>query len=824
MKFGFLAHPTSVGLRNHTKLVDLVGRLAEESRHGVASAWGAQPTVPFVEFSQIRSATGATCEGTIHYLPRTAEEVLGDVAGSLDAVRAGVRRLHQVGAEIVGLGGATSIIGGRGVRTAADAPVPVTSGNSLTAYAAIEALRQCLEVLDISPGSEPIAIVGYPGSIGLAVAQLLLRDGHRLALVHRETSSPDRLRSHLPADLADRATLHSGLEDVYRTSRLYVSATSSGGVIDPHALRPGSVVVDVALPRDVLSDGDRADIVVIDGGFVSAGDGVELGGAFAGLVPGNQINACVAETMLLALEHRAESFSIGRELAPEGVLEIGGIAARHGFAATPLTSFGKPVDAHRIGQVRPRHPRGSSPDLRQTTRDRFSAHVNPLMARFMESNHIDRVFTHGQGSTLTDTQGRSYLDFVAAYGALNLGHNHPRIVEAVSKHLSSGAPSLVQYVSMPVETSELAERLSDLSPVGPAVTFFSNSGAEAVEAALKVARVATGTSTVGYTTNSYHGKTLGALSVTGSARARQGVGPLVPGAHPVPFGDVAALTRLLDEHSIGAFIVEPVQGEGGVIVPPEAYLKDVSALCRSRGVVLIVDEIQTGLGRTGSMFASAREGVTPDIVCLSKSLSGGLTPIGATVCRRDLWQEAFGSTERLGLHSSTFGGNNLAAVSGLAALDATIEEDLAARAHQVGTVLRSGLREIAEHHAFIADVRGVGMMNAVEFDFSFAGALEATFAEVLRRTPGDLGRLGPLLSARLNADLSAVGQEVERTLGNLLVMRVVTKLSDEHRILTFLSANHNNVMRIQPPLVLTTEEARRFVAAFAAVCDDLADF
>lgn len=825
MRFGFLAHPTSVALRNHTKLIDLVGRLATEQSHGFVQAWQPEASVPFFEFAQIRSASGASCEGTIHYLPRTAEEILSDVIGSLREVRAAVNGLHDSGAKIVGLGGATSIIGGRGSQIASQGPVAVTSGNSLTAFAALEALKQVVSVLDVSPGSEPVVIIGYPGSIGLALTRILLAEGHCVAVVHRATASPERLSAYLPSEHSKRVSFHSDLEDLYPEHRIYLSATSTGDVIDPAALRPGSVVIDVALPRDVTSDGGRSDILIVDGGFVSAGEDVVFGAAVGGLAPSRQINACVAETMVLALEQRAESFSIGRNLSSEGILEIGRLAVHHGFTATKLTSFGRPVSHDRILRLRPRDPRpGEGSDVSRQTTERFAAYVNPQMSQFLRTNHIDHVFTHASGSCLTDTEGRTYLDFVAGYGALNLGHNHPRVIEAVSRHLTSAAPTFVQYVSQPVETSALAERLSNISPVGPAVTFFSNSGTEAVEAALKIARVATGVPTIGYTTNSYHGKTLGSLSVTGSARARRGVGPLVPDTQPVPFGDVGALTRILDEHSLCAFIVEPVQGEGGVILPPHGYLRDVAKVCRDRGVVLIVDEIQTGLGRTGSLFLSAAEGITPDILCLAKSLSGGVMPIGATICRRELWQKAFGPAERLGLHSSTFGGSNLAAVAGLAALDTIVEEGLPAQAREIGNQLRLGLCEVAERHDFVKEVRGIGMMNAVEFDFSFDGALAVTMEETLRRVPGDLDRLRPLLPDELRRDIAGVNRRLEKTLSELLVTRVVAKLSKDHHILTFLSANHNNVMRIQPPLVLTAEQAERFVTAFAAVCEDLTAF
>ncbi|WP_260614532.1 aminotransferase class III-fold pyridoxal phosphate-dependent enzyme, partial [Streptomyces sp. WAC02707] len=478
--------------------------------------------------------------------------------------------------------------------------------------------------------------------------------------------------------------------------------------------------------------------------------------------PTQQLNGCLGDTMVLALEGRAESFSLGRELPLERVRTIGRIAARHGFTPVPLASFGRPVaDEEVLRLARHHHPARSSaapaPGVTGPTRRRFRERINPPMARLFGAHGLDRVFTRGSGCTLTTEDGTDYLDFVAGYGCLNLGHNHPAVTERLRDFLDRGSPTFVQYVSMPEQAAELAERLGDLAPGRPERVFFSNSGTEAVEAALKVARAATGRTRLVHTGNSYHGKTLGALSVTGRARHREAFGPLLPDTVEVPFGDLDALAAAVD--GAAAFIVEPVQGEGGVVLPPAGYLKAARELCRRAGAAFVLDEIQTGLGRTGRLFAAEHDGLDPDVLCVAKSLSGGLVPIAATLCRGDLWDAAYGSTDRALLHSSTFGGGNFAAAAGLATLDVLTSEGLPEHARKVGEHLRGALRAACAPYGFVKDVRGIGLMTAIEFDGDFSGAVSSLTDELLTRVPGDLHALADWLPDDLRAAL-ALGESV----------------------------------------------------------------
>jgi acetylornithine/succinyldiaminopimelate/putrescine aminotransferase/predicted amino acid dehydrogenase len=826
VKFGFLAHATTDGQRNQVRAAELVSHLLEQRRatdpHG-RHRDRPRVAVPVPVFRTLTSATGATCTGEVRHLPYTAQQILRRPQAARQMVVEEVEALREAGAEIVGLGGATSIVGDRGQWTAARVGIPVTSGNSLTTFAAHQALHRIVSSLDLPDPATRVAVVGYPGSIGLALARLLLDDGFRVDLVHRRaTRMSDELLGYLRPDTRDRVSLHADIADCYPRALLFVAASSAGAVVDPSRLRPGSVVVDVALPRDVASPPTgRTDILIVDGGLVSARAGtLTSDGPLP--VPAQQLNGCLAETIVLALEQKAVCWSLGRELDPDGVRTIGEAASRHGLDPAPLASFGHLLRPDDVPRLRPYHRgrRTGRSDPPAATAHRFRQHMNPPLADFYAAHRIDHVFTEAHGCTLSTADGTDYLDFVAGYGCLNLGHNHPVVVERVRQFLAAAAPTFVQYVSMPVHTAQLAERLCGMAPGQMARAFFSNSGAEAVEAALKLARAATGRTRLVYVDNSYHGKTLGALSVTGKAQHRQPFAPLLPDCVAVAYGDLDALAAALD--GAAAFIVEPVLGEGGVILPPPGYLPEAQRLCRRAGAVFIVDEIQTGLGRTGAMFACAHENVAPDVLCLAKSLSGGLVPVAATLASAQVWDAAYGSATRSILHTSTFGGGNLAAAAGLATLDVLEAEDLPARARDIGEHLRRSLRAACAPYSFIKEVRGSGLMNAIAFDADLTGAGSALADELLTRLPGDLHALTQWLPDDARAALAAAGRALETTLADLLSLRVVTALATEHRILTFVTANSNRVLRIQPPLVLSREQADRFVDAVADVCADLA--
>ncbi|MES1228078.1 MAG: aminotransferase class III-fold pyridoxal phosphate-dependent enzyme, partial [Armatimonadota bacterium] len=293
--------------------------------------------------------------------------------------------------------------------------------------------------------------------------------------------------------------------------------------------------------------------------------------------------------------------------------------------------------------------------------DQYSAHVNAPLARLKAFAGFGAE-TRSEGCYLYDQDGKAYLDFLGGYGVFSLGHRHPKVVEAVKAQLD--VMPLSSKVFLNPKEAELATALAEVAPEGLEYTFFSNSGAEAVEASLKFARVATGRTEFVSTIGSYHGKTMGGLSVTGRDKFRFPFEPLIPGVSFVPYGDVTALNAI--STTTAAFIVEPVQGEGGIFIPPDGYLKAAREACDQAGALLIVDEVQTGLGRTGYMFGSEHDGVRPDLMPLAKCLGGGVMPIGATMGTKAVWDKVYGINPLL--HTSTFGGNPLAMAAGIAAL------------------------------------------------------------------------------------------------------------------------------------------------------------
>jgi putrescine aminotransferase len=343
------------------------------------------------------------------------------------------------------------------------------------------------------------------------------------------------------------------------------------------------------------------------------------------------------------------------------------------------------------------------------TYENYRAHLNPPLARVMKLSGSP-VEVHAQGSTITDHTGKTYLDFAGGYGVFTLGHRHPRVIAAVRDQLDRIALS-GRTMFNPL-MGRLAARLAELAPGDLSICFFANSGTEAVEGALKLARAATKRPTIVATDDAYHGKTIGALSASGRDAFRDPFMPLLADVRRVPFGDAGALRAAVDE-TVAAVIVEPVQGEGGVNVPPDGYLRAVRETCDASGAVMIADEVQTGLGRCGVLFGCDRESVVPDVMTLAKGLSGGVIPIGAYVARPAVWNAAYAKAPLL--HTSTFGGNELACAAALAALDVLLDDDLTSNARERGAQLLAGARDTMERYpAVIADVRGAGLLVGVE--------------------------------------------------------------------------------------------------------------
>ena len=313
-----------------------------------------------------------------------------------------------------------------------------------------------------------------------------------------------------------------------------------------------------------------------------------------------------------------------------------------------------------------------------------------------------------QGATIWDTDGKEYIDCMGGYGVAIIGHCNKDVIDAITLQMNK-----LMVCHMSTYNNSRLEFLSKLKSVAPDnlnKIFFSNSGAESIEAALKFARKFSQKTGVVSMYGGYHGKTFGSLSVTYNSKYRKSFSPLLEGVKFVPFGDISLLSEAIDE-SIGTVIIEPIQGESGIIMPPEGYVKAVRELCTEKNLVLIFDEIQTGLGRTGKMWAGENWNAVPDIMCIAKGIASGI-PTGVTFVKEEI-----ANCMNLGEHSSTFAGNPISSSAGSATIDTIIKEDLVTKASDTGTYFKKKLIELKDKHPIIRDVRGMGMMLALESRF-----------------------------------------------------------------------------------------------------------
>ena len=352
------------------------------------------------------------------------------------------------------------------------------------------------------------------------------------------------------------------------------------------------------------------------------------------------------------------------------------------------------------------------------TLEKYEKYINPAMARLFRFMGLSTIEWEANGSVITDIDGKEYIDCLGGYGVFSLGHRHPDVVTAVKQQLDMMPMSSKILLDKPM--ADLAELMAQITPGDLQYSFFGNSGTEAVEGALKLARLHTGRKKIVATINSFHGKTMGALSATGRDLFRDPFLPLIEGFMHVPFGNNEALRNAVDD-STAAVILEPIQGEGGIIVPPDDYLPTARELCDQHGALLICDEVQTGLGRTGKLFASEHYGVVPDIIATAKALGGGVMPIGAFTARPFVWEKLINSPF---LHTSTFGGNPLACAAACAAIGVLKRDKLAERAAIVGEAFLARLRDLAaQYPEVIKEVRGKGLMIGIELTKEGVGGM-----------------------------------------------------------------------------------------------------
>lgn len=360
--------------------------------------------------------------------------------------------------------------------------------------------------------------------------------------------------------------------------------------------------------------------------------------------------------------------------------------------------------------------------ISEETTDKYRKYVNPGIAGILNFSGFGVPEEKAKGCYIWDVSGRKFLDCVGGYGAFSLGHLNPKVVEAVKNQLEKEA--LKSHFFMSTELADACELLASVLPGNIDYTFLCNSGTEAVEGALKCARVHTGRPEFIGAINGFHGKSFGSLSVSGRDVYKQGFYPLLPETQHVPFGDADALANAISDKT-AAVILEVIQGEGGVNIAPDDYFPKVREICDANGSLLILDEVRTGFGRTGKMFASELYDVQPDIVTMAKALGGGVMPVGAFSSNADVWNSMFGKNPYL--HSTTFGGNPIACAAVIAAINTTIEEGLVERSRVMGEKLLKGLHAVQKKYPWmIKEVRGKGLLAGIEFTDDDIAALVIT--------------------------------------------------------------------------------------------------
>ncbi|MDW7738667.1 MAG: aminotransferase class III-fold pyridoxal phosphate-dependent enzyme [Bacillota bacterium] len=422
--------------------------------------------------------------------------------------------------------------------------------------------------------------------------------------------------------------------------------------------------------------------------------------------------------------------------------------------------------------------------------NKFTQYVNPYLGEMLENIKLDQKYVRGEGCYLYDDLGNRYLDCIAAYGALPFGHNPELIWEEINRYQQSQEPNFIQPSALDA-AGELARRLVEEAPDGLEYVTFTNSGTEAVEAAIKMCRSAKGRPGILATENSFHGKTFGALSATGNKAYQSVFYAPAEHFHHIPYGDIEALESELSKRKgyYAGFLVEPIQGEGGIIEPPAGYLRKVKEICQDNGVLVVFDEIQTGLGRTGTLFACEQEDIAPDVMVLAKALGGGLIPIGACLSSDNAYNEDFALK-----HSSTFAGNSFGCRVGIKVLDIldANKKRLLKQVRANGQIFKAGLEDLKNQYPhLIKSIRGRGLMLGIEFNMDreqFPGSLLGVMAEQELLTPA-----------------------ISSYLLNVEKVRVAPTL------------NGNAVIRIEPPLTITEEQCKEALSGIASMLNILSE-
>lgn len=421
---------------------------------------------------------------------------------------------------------------------------------------------------------------------------------------------------------------------------------------------------------------------------------------------------------------------------------------------------------------------------------RYAEHINPAFTKMLRTIGFDKGYVRGQGAYLWDAQGNQYLDLLTGWGVFALGRNHPKLRAALTSVIQQDLPNLVR-MDCSVLAGMAAEKLCQIAGADLSRVFFCNSGTESVEAAIKFARCVTSRQKIIYCDHGFHGLTTGSLSLNGAEFFRERFGQLAPGTTKVPFNDLESLEKELSHRQAAAFILEPVQGKSCEVVA-DGYLAEAQRLCRKFGTLLILDEVQTGMGRTGKWFCYQHwPEVEPDIVCCSKALSGGFVPVGAVITHAKIMDSVFNSMERCVVHSNTFGQNDLAMAAALTTLRVIEEEHLIENAATLGNYAIQRLRELSKACSFVSDVRGKGLMFGIDFARPAEGFKLKMAWDMLHKM--NFGVFGQM---------------------------IIIPLLQKHRILTQVAGYHTEVIKFLPPLIVTKQDMDWFLTAMADVLED----
>ncbi len=418
----------------------------------------------------------------------------------------------------------------------------------------------------------------------------------------------------------------------------------------------------------------------------------------------------------------------------------------------------------------------------------YEEYVNPQWVALLNLLEMNVEYIRCSGCELITSDGRHILDYLSGYCVHNTGHNHPYIVEALKSELEKSGPAMLQS-HVPEIAGDLAARLCHLAGGGLKKVYFGSSGSEGVEAAIKFARATTSRAGIIYANSSFHGLTAGALSLMNDEFWREGFGPLLQDTVGIPYGDINALEKVLATKRFAAFIVEPLQAEAGIVVPSKAYIQTAQELCKKYGSLFVLDEVQTGMFRTGTFLAAHHFDVQPDMVILAKALSGGLMPVSAVLMKDNVYKSVYSSLRRAIVHTSTFSENSLSMRAGLATLDVLEKENLGKRALERGEQFRAKLRQALAPFDIVKEVRGMGLLSGIEFAAP-RKMVSRTMYEAFRKVhPAMFGQI------------------------------IVMKLFREQNILTQICGNNFMVLKVAPPLVVTEEQLDRFVVAIYDVVE-----